>query len=469
MKKLLMAVLLFTGLCAQSRAAKNVQPKKPNIIIILFDDLGYGDLGIYGNPTIKTPHLDRMAQEGMKFTQFYAAASVCTPSRAGLITGRLPIRMGMMSSKRRVLFPNSTKGLPLEDKTIAEELKPQGYATACIGKWHLGDHSPYLPTDRGFDYYYGIPYSNDMGARKGSYRPELPLIRNKEIIEQPVQQNTLTKRYTREALNFIDKNKNQPFFLYLPQTFPHVPLHASSDFKGSSSRGLYGDVVQELDWSVGQILDKLRKSGLAENTLVFATSDNGPWLIQGKNGGSAGLLRGGKGSTWEGGMREPAIAWWPGTIQGGQVSEALATTMDLFSTSLALAGVEKPTDRVIDGVNLMPLLTGKTDQVHDFVWFYRGDRLYSVRKGPWKLQIFTQPGYGHPSRQGYVRPKLVKHYPPLLFNLDEDPSEKYDVADQHPEIISEIMKEVEEHEQHLHPGPDQLAPTADKSTLLENQ
>lgn len=461
---------IFCGIAINTKVqAQSDHSKKPNIIIILFDDLGYGDLGIYGNPTIQTPNMDRMAMEGMKFTQFYTAATVCTPSRAGLLTGRLPVRTGMNNG---VLFPKSKKGLPLQFPTIAEELKLADYSTACIGKWHLGNHSPYLPTDRGFDYFYGLPYSNDMSP--------LALIKNKKIIEQPVNQNTLTQRYTKQAIKFIERNKNQPFFLYLAHTFPHRPLHTSKAFQDTSARGLYGDVVQELDWSVGQVLEELRNTGLAKNTLVFVTSDNGPWFqVAGKNGGSAGLLRGGKGSTWEGGMRVPAIAWWPGTIKGGVVTQALATTMDLFSTSLALANVKPPSNGIIDGVNLMPLLTGEKQKVRDYVWFYfyRSNRLSAVRYDQWKLEFYTQPGYRYKKLEN-IGTKLIyvpienqpnKHDPPLLFNINVDPSEKYNVAEKHPKVIKQIEEKVKIFKKNMHHYPDQIAPKADHVTLLEKQ
>jgi len=301
--------------------------------VIFADDLGYGDLGCFGHPTIPTPNLDRMAAEGVKLTQFYSASSVCTPSRAALLTGRLPIRSGMCSDKRRVLFPNSGGGLPASEVTIAKALKTKGYATACVGKWHLGHLPKFLPTNNGFDEYFGIPYSNDM-------RPS-PLLDGTKTVENPAKQTTLTRRYTERAIDFIGRNKDKPFFLYFPHTFPHVPLFASKTFKDKSLRGLYGDVVEELDWSVGQIRKTLRRLRLAERTLVMFTSDNGPWLIMRLRGGSAGLLRGGKGSTWEGGMREPFVAWWPGKIPAGSVGTELACTMDIFSTCLALAGVGK--------------------------------------------------------------------------------------------------------------------------------
>ncbi|MCH7687048.1 MAG: sulfatase, partial [Planctomycetes bacterium] len=349
-------------------AAQNQRP--PNIVVIFADDLGYGDLGCFGHPTIRTPNLDRMAAEGIRFTQFYSAAPVCTPSRAALLTGRLPIRSGMCSDKRRVLFPNSGGGIPASEVTLAEALKEKGYATACIGKWHLGHLPQFLPTNNGFDSYYGIPYSNDMdrvaGVPKGRAAfliPKVkfwnvPLMRNENIIERPADQTTITKRYTKQAVKFIEQNKDQPFFLYMPHTMPHVPLFRSEKFVGKSSRGLFGDIVEEIDWSVGQVLDTLRKHNLDKNTLVWFSSDNGPWLIFNEQGGSAGLLRDGKGSTWEGGMREPTVAWWPGKIAAGTVSQELGSTMDIYTTAIKLAGGNVPNDRIVDGVDLRPVLFG---------------------------------------------------------------------------------------------------------------
>jgi len=434
--------LLFAAMIAAPLAVAEQTPPHPNFVILFADDLGYGDLRCYGHPTIRTPNLDRMAAEGMRFTQFYSAASVCTPSRAALLTGRLPIRSGMCSDKHRVLFPGSPGGLPDSEITLAEALKTKGYATACIGKWHLGHLPKYLPTRRGFDSYFGIPYSNDM-------KP-CPLMRNETVIEEPAEQETLTRRYTAEAVRFIKRSKDGPFFLYLPYTFPHVPLHASDKFLDTSPRGLYGDVVEELDWSVGVILDTLRELGLAERTFVFFTSDNGPWLIQKQNGGSAGLLRDGKGSTWEGGMREPGIAWWPGRIQAGVVTPALSCTMDLFTTCLSLAGVPVPTDRVIDGVDLSPVLFGTGPSPRKVMFYYRGTHLMAVRKGPWKAHFYTQDAYGRGAR------KRVRHDPPVLYQLEHDPSEKYNVAAQHPEVIADIMKEVERHKATLKAAPSQL-------------
>lgn len=423
------------------------QEQRPNIIILFADDLGYGDLGAFGHPTIRTPNLDRMASEGMKWTQFYVGASVCSPSRAALLTGRLPIRSGMAGETRHVFFPNSAGGLPQEELTLAEALKEQEYATACIGKWHLGHLPRFLPTEHGFDYYFGLPYSNDMHVeRRGD--PPVPLLRNKEIIEQPVQQETLTARYTEEALQFIRRNRDQPFLLYLPYTFPHVPLFASDRFLGRSPRGLYGDVVEEIDWSVGRITSLLRELNLHERTLVVFTSDNGPWLTEGLEGGSAGLLRNGKGSTWEGGMRVPCITWWPGNVPAGRVNTTPATTMDLFATAVDLAGGELASDRTYDGVSLKPLLRGSNEAVRDVVFFYRGTQLRAVRHGPWKAHFVTQEPYsGQPPEH---------HDPPLLYQLDKDPSEVFNVAAEHPEALTEIRKIVDEHEEGLVPVESQL-------------
>jgi arylsulfatase A-like enzyme len=438
--------------------------QKPNFVIIFCDDMGYGDIGCYGHPTIRTPHIDRMAAEGQKWTDFYVGASVCTPSRAALLTGRLPIRSGMCSDKRRVLFPDSARGLPANEVTIAEALKPQGYATGCIGKWHLGHLPQYLPTNNGFDSYFGVPYSNDMDRVAGEGRAaffdpkveywNVPLMRNEQIVERPADQNTLTKRYTEEAVRFIEQNQDRPFFLYLAHTMVHVPLFVSDDFRGKSPRGLFGDAVEEIDWSVGRVLGTLRREGLAENTLVVFTSDNGPWLSYDQHGGSAGLLREGKGCTYEGGMREPCIMWWPGTIQPAVIHD-LGATMDLLPTILSLAGAEVPSDRVLDGFDLRPVLAGTGHSPRDTVFYYRGVQLYAVRKGPYKAHFITQSPYG--------KDQPVSHDPPLLYHLGHDPSEKYDIAKAHADVIAEIGREVERHRRTLVPGEDQLAPVIKKS------
>ncbi len=430
----------------------------PNIVIIFADDLGYGDLGCYGHPSIRTPHLDRMAAEGLRFTDFYSAAEVCTPSRAALLTGRYPIRSGMAGA-RRVLFPNSKGGLPPGEITIAEALKERGYATAHIGKWHLGIHAGSRPTEQGFDLSFGLPYSNDMDARSDLPRGAtsssdppvngwmVPLLRNGEVVEKPADQTTLTRRYTEEAQRFIRESKSRPFFLYFPHTFPHVPLFASPAFRGRSPRGIYGDAVEELDWSVGEILTTLRREDLAERTLVFFTSDNGPWLTQGLQGGSAGLLRDGKGSTWEGGMREPGIAWWPGRIKPGITREP-ANAMDLFATSLALAGASLPTDRIIDGIDLRPLLLESKPLPERPFFYYRGANLAACRVGMFKAHFFTQTGYGQGKRE--------LHDPPVLFHLARDPGERHNIAAQHADVIAAIQTEVHRHQEKLIPGKPQL-------------
>lgn len=434
-------------------ARADSQADKPNVVIILADDLGYGDLGCYGHPTIRTPRLDRMAAEGMRFTDFYVAAPVCTPSRAALLTGRYAVRSGMASEKRRVLFPNSAGGLPDGEITIAKGLKTRGYVTAAIGKWHEGHLPQYLPTKHGFDSWFGLPYSNDMDGVPGVKDPRwaannVPLMRNEEVVERPADQTTLTRRYTEEAVKIIKANREKPFFLYLAHTMPHVPLYASEAFAGKSPRGLYGDVVEELDWSVGQVMDALRAEGLDKKTLVVFTSDNGPWLIRKENGGSAGLLQEGKGSTWEGGVREPGIFCWPGKIAAGSVARDIACTIDLLPTIFKLAGAEVPADRPIDGVDLAPLLFGKGAGPRQSLLYYRDTTVFAVRKGPWKMHVTTQSGYGSDA------PK--KHDPPLLFNLAVDPSERFDVGSKHPDVIADLKKLLAEHEATVTPVDNQL-------------
>lgn len=453
---------LLTAIAALFVSSFTVTAAPPNIIIILADDLGYGDLGCYGHPSIRTPNLDRMAAEGLRFTDFYAAANLCTPSRAALLTGRYAIRTGLAGGPgRHVLYPNSTGGLLPEETTIAEMLKTKGYATAAVGKWHLGHLPRFLPTNQGFDSYFGIPYSNDMDAVSPKLRREgsdglnpksehfnVPLMRNEEIIERPAEQSTLTKRYTEESIKFIRANRKKPFFLYFAHTFPHVPLFASKDFKGKSGRGIYGDTVEELDWSVGEVLKTLQKEKLERNTLVFFTSDNGPWLVRKLNGGSAGLLRDGKGGTWEGGHRVPAIAWWPKTIEAGRVTSEFVCTMDLFNLCAELSGAKLPTDRPLDGVNMSQVLLGKGPSRRESMFYYYGDTLHAVRKGQYKLELITHDGYS--------REPAVKHDPPLLFHLSTDPSEKYDIAAEHPEIVADLIREVEKHQAEMVAGKPQF-------------
>ncbi|MGF1557610.1 MAG: sulfatase [Flavobacteriaceae bacterium] len=456
---LLLSLASFTSVESQQNSKA-----RPNFIIIFADDLGYGDLSCYGNPTIKTPNLDRMAHEGQKWTNFYAGASVCTPSRAALLTGRLPIRSGMANNKHRVLFPDSKNGLPASEITLAEQLKQAGYATAAIGKWHLGHKEQYLPTNNGFDYYFGIPYSNDMDRLQGEEyddywkRPNdsiktehfnVPLFRNTEIIERPADQNTITTRYSDEAVSYIKQNKDKPFFVYLAHNLPHIPLFVSDEFKGKSQRGLYGDVLEEIDNGVGKLLEMLKEEGLDENTIVVFTSDNGPWLPFKLNSGSAGLLRAGKGSTWEGGMRVPGIFWGPGIIKQGLVTD-IGCTMDLFTTFSKMAGVEIPDDRIVDGVDLSGTLLHRETSPRNDMFYYRGTELFAVRSGDFKAHFITQGVYGQFGER-------VVHEPPILYNIGQDPSERFDIAAEHPEIIQQINEMVKVHQAKMVMGKDQLA------------
>ncbi|MFO8014144.1 MAG: sulfatase [Phycisphaerae bacterium] len=412
--------------CAAGRRTVAAENRPPNIVVIFTDDQGYQDLGCFGSPDIKTPNVDGMAERGMKFTDFYVAAPVCSASRAALLTGCYPIRTGITG----VLFPKNKNGLTREKKTVAEILKTRGYATACIGKWHLGtgtegisglpDHAEFMPTSRGFDYYYGIPYSNDM-------RPT-PVIRNLETVEEPARQATLTQRYTEEAVRFIREHQDGPFFLYVPHTMPHVPLAASERFRGKSDRGLYGDVIEEIDWSTGEILKTLRDLGLDEKTLVIYTSDNGPWLSKGKHGGSAKPLRDGKFHTWEGGFRMPCVMRWPGRIPADTVCNETAATIDLAPTFAALAGAHLPDGYEMDGDSILPLMEGRAgaETPHEAYFFYRGHRLEAVRAGKWKLILYQGAGKGEPGK------------PLELYDLRADIGETTNVAKDHPEGVKRL-------------------------------
>ncbi len=403
--------------CAPRAEADAESKRPPNFVVILIDDLGYQDLGCFGASLIKTPCLDQMAAEGAKFTSFYAQ-TVCSPSRAALLTGCYPNRVGFP----RVLFPQDKIGISADETLLPQVLKTRGYVTACIGKWHLGHLPPFLPTRHGFDYFYGLPYSNDMEVTKRG-DPPLPLMRNEEIIEQPAVQDTLTQRYTQEATAFIREHKDQPFFLYLPHTMVHVPLHVSDAFRGKSAQGLYGDAVQEIDWSVGEVLKTLKESGLDDNTLVLFTSDNGPWLTQHENGGAARPFRDGKGTTYEGGLREPTILRWPGRIPAGTTCPQMAATMDLLPTFATLAGAEKPKDRVIDGYDIRALLwhPDTAQSPRNTMFYYRNEELQAVREGKWKLHLALQK-----------RPDVE------LYDLDADIGESKNVAAEHPDIVKHL-------------------------------
>lgn len=428
LQALLPLALLIQGLACP------VQAEPPNFVLIFCDDLGYGDLGCYGSTKNRTPHIDQLAGSGMKFTDFYSSSPVCTPSRSSLMTGCYPRRVGMHEdyTGHWVLIPRSRRGLNPAEQTIAELLKAKGYATACIGKWHLGDQPEHLPTRHGFDQYFGIPYSNDMQAkRRGD--PPLPLVRDEKVIEAPVDQSTLTRRYTEQAIAFIEANREQPFFLYLPHTFPHLPLFASNNFHGKSKNGRYGDAVEEIDWSTGQILTCLDRLKLAENTVVIFTSDNGS---NGRNGGSNRPLAGRKGSTMEGGMRVPMIVRWPGKIGAGTSCKELATTMDMLPTLCTLAGAKMPKAK-IDGHDIRALLFAEDDAKtpYEAFYYYRRRQLQAVRSGNWKYHLpldATHPNWANPkpTRKGR-RGKLV--------NLSSDLKEKTDVSDQHPEVVKRML------------------------------
>lgn len=405
---------------------------KPNIVIIFIDDLGYSDVGPFGATLQSTPNIDRMANEGMKLTSFYAA-TVCSASRAQLMTGCYQARVSVPG----VFRPSDGNGLHPAEVTIAERLKEQGYATMCIGEWHLGDQPPFLPTRQGFDHYFGIPYSNDMQIRPAQGGAAVvPLLRDDTVQELLTedQQSPLVERYTNEAISFINENKSQPFFLYLPHNAVHTPIHPGAAFQGKSNNGRFGDWVEEVDWSVGQILDTLRQNQLDAKTLVVFTSDNGPWLVKGSDGGSAGPLRGGKTTTWEGGMRVPAIAWWPGTIAASSVSDAVVGTIDILPTAVALAGGTVPATPVIDGRDISPLLSGTSTQSPREAHFYFNNyELQAVRRGPWKLAITSQPdAFGN----GVATDAMVN---PRLYNLSTEIGEITNVAASNPEIVASLQ------------------------------
>ena len=436
--------LLFFSL---SSCAKFDRKTKPNFIIIFADDLGYGDLGSYGHPTIKTPHLDQMASEGMRFTQFYVGSSICTPSRAALLTGKLPVQTGMYG-KRSVLFPDNAGGLDPKEVTIASALKKNGYKTACIGKWHLGHLKKYMPLNHGFDSFYGIPYSNDMRPEsKWDYArnnfPPLPFLDDYDTVGVSLDQGNFIEMFTQRSIDFLHQNKNNPFFLYLAHTAPHTPLVLTDENKDLSMRGAYGDVVEEIDRSVGNILKVLKELDIAKNTFVIFTSDNGPWGWANIDGGSSGLLRGNKGSVYEGGYRVPAIAWMPGLVPE-VTTTALASALDFFPTMISMAGGEYD-DQYLDGVDISKTFL-ENISVRTDVHYYRQDTLIALRYNEWKMYI-KDP---NPWDDGPTQKDM-----PLLYNVEHDPSEKYNIVKENKEIVKVLNDLASEHIQSVLKTPSQ--------------
>jgi arylsulfatase A len=432
------------GCASPSRlTAEDSRDRPPNFVVIFIDDMAYADVGPFGAKDYPTPNLDRMAAEGVRFTDFYAAASSCTPSRAGLMTGCYPQRVGLPY----VLGPDAKVGISDGETTIAQMLKPLGYATACYGKWHLGDHAEFLPTRHGFDEYFGLPYSNDMWPRhpeNPTGYPDLPLVEGERVVAYDPDQTQLTTWYTERAVRFIEKNRDRPFFMYLPHSMVHVPLHVSDKFKGKSGKGLFADVVMEIDWSVGRILSTLTRLGLDKDTMVVFCSDNGPWLSYGDHAGSAAPLREGKGTTFDGGQREPTIFWWPGTIPAGRVCGKVASTIDLLPTIAGLAGAQLPQQK-IDGKDIWPLLSTQpgAESPHEAFFFYQGYALEAVRSGPWKLHFpheYRTLG-DSPRATGGIPAKYKQTKTDLaLYNLETDIGEQHNVAAQHPDIVERLQR-----------------------------
>ena len=446
-----MLFLMLAAWCSVSLSAKT-DTNPPNVVVIFMDDMAYADIGPFGAKAYPTPHLDRMAKEGRKFTDFYVTQAVCSASRAGLLTGCYNVRVGILGA----LGPKSTHGLNPKEITLAELCKQRGYATACFGKWHLGHHKEFLPLQHGFDEYFGIPYSNDMWPYHPGVRhlpmaerlkkwPHLPLIEGNQVINPKVtgkDQEQITTQLTERSVRFIEKNKDNPFFLYVPHPMVHVPLYVSDKFKGKSKAGLFGDVMMEVDWSVGQILETLRKHKLDKNTLVIFTSDNGPWLSYGDHAGSAGPLREGKGTMFDGGCRESALMWWPGTIPAGSECATPAMTIDLLPTVAELIGARLP-KHPIDGKSIVNLLKGTSDtSPHEAYYFYYGRQLQAIRMGKWKLHfphgyrtMAGQPGGtdGIPTRYGQAKIGLA------LFDMEKDIGETTDVKAKHPDIVKQLQ------------------------------
>ncbi len=448
-------VVLFATLLVSAERPALADDKLPNIVIVFTDDQGYQDVGCFGSPDIETPNLDRIADEGMRFTNFYVSQAVCSASRASLMTGCYNVRIGILGA----LSPKSNHGINADEMTLAELVKQKGYATAIYGKWHLGHHPKFLPTNHGFDEYFGLPYSNDMWPYHPRYAglpidaperrkvyPDLPLIENTKVWRRPVtpeDQTHLTTWYTERAVGFIDKNKDRPFLLYVPQSMPHAPLYVSEKFKGKSKRGLYGDVIMEIDWSVGQILGALKRNGLDDNTLVIFTSDNGPWLSYGDHGGCALPLREGKGTMFDGGCREACIMRWPGHIPSGKVCDEVAATIDILPTVAEITATKLP-EHAIDGRSILPLMLGEpgAKSPHEAYYMYYGAELQAVRSGRWKLHF--PHGYrtldGRPGGTGGLPvPYSYKKTGLELYDLQNDIGETTNVADKHPEVVKKLQ------------------------------
>ena len=464
MKKTLLfsAILLFV---ATLSAFQLLKPKKasqaiaPNIVLIFMDDLGYGDLSCYGALQYRTPNLDKLASEGVRFTNFLAAQAVCSASRAALMTGCYPNRVGISGA----LFPNAKVGLNPDETTIAELLKEKGYATGIFGKWHLGDRPEFLPMKQGFDEYVGLPYSNDMwpvgydgkptaDTSRRKRTPFLPLLHNSDTLQEIKtldDQAKLTGIYTERAVGFIKKHKKEPFFVYFPHSMPHVPIAASAQFKGKSKQGTYGDVLMEIDWSVGEIMKTLKENGLDKNTIVIFTSDNGPWLNFGNHAGSSGGLREGKGTSFEGGQRVPCIVRWKGITPEGIVCNKLTSTIDLLPTIANICGTKLPSKK-IDGVDILPLLKGNMEATPRkyFYYYYRRNNLEAVRRDDWKL-VLPHEGRSYegqvPGNDGFSGKAPENHpFPLALYDLRRDPAERYDVKEIYPDILAELQKVAEE-------------------------
>lgn len=443
---LLLLCLTLLGLSRTAlgqNAPRSERP--PNVVLIFTDDQGYADVGCYGAKGYRTPNLDRLARQGTRFTDFYVPQAVCSASRAALLTGCYSNRVGIQGA----LGPGSRTGISPQELTLAEALKSRGYATAMYGKWHLGDAPQFLPTRHGFDDYFGLPYSNDMWPKHPTSRafPPLPLIEGETVLERDPDQRNLTTWYTERAVGFIHKNRDRPFFLYVPHSMPHVPLFVSDKRAGKCEQGLYGDVIQEIDWSVGQIMETLKQEGLERNTLVIFTTDNGPWLSYGNHAGSAGPFREGKGTSFEGGVRVPAIFRWPGKIPPGKVCREPAMTIDVLPTVARIAGAELPGDRTIDGKDIRPLLTGEkgAKSPHEALYFYWGRGLEAVRSGRWKLHFphDYRSLVGAPGKDGMPDGYQTRKIGLSLFDLEADPGETTDLAAKHPDVVERLTRQAE--------------------------